>query len=237
MNPVPYIPLDIPLCLPNEDDIYNFCISNSYSNSYNFERGIIVTICSKCPADDWRSSTDFYGGLIHDFENKSLAKIHEKEWWNRVNNSEGLGNLYFHPDFEKKFPNLLDSFKLLPFKYIVHAVVMLVGKLESPIHRDPPVLQLCPEFKNLDIEFNRFNIQLNCFDNSPMFWTDGISKYYLKMSKDYPCYAFNNKDFLHGADAPNEFNKKRMQILIYGIIDPVKYEELISRSKKKFTKK
>lgn len=230
----PFIQLDIPVELPSELDLYTFCISSAFSTNYNHDNGIVIPVACKMPAEDWRSSTNLYAGLICDPGKEKEAKEFEDEWFIRANSQSGLGNLYYNPGFKKRFPALVDAINALPFKFITAAFIMLAGIHESVPHKDPVAMQLDDSNDCPVLEFERFNIQLNCFNQPRFFLTDETSKFYIKVTSTYPCFAFNNRNYLHGADAAESVSENRMQILVYGIIDEHKYFDLIHRSIEKF---
>lgn len=232
--PTPFLQLDIPVTLPNEQDLYTFCVSSSFSSGYKPENGIVVPVACKMPSDDWRSSTNLYGGLIFNPGDEDLSRAYEDAWFQRVNCKEGIGDIHFNPKFESQFPELVSAMNSLPFKYITAAFIMLAGMYESVPHRDPTPLQLVNEYSYFNCQYERFNIQLNCFNNPRFYLTNNNIKHYIKVTPGYPCFAFNNKDFLHGADPAISLTEQRMQILVYGIVDEIKYNDLITKSKEKF---
>jgi hypothetical protein len=126
----------------------------------------------------------------------------------------------------------------LPFKFISGIHLLLAGNRGTSIHNDPPPLKDDPS-QQTEIVPNRYNISLNCFDDPRFYLTkdEGAEKIYMKVTPEYPCFAFDNKNYLHGADAPKTKNEIRMQLLVYGVIDDAKHKELLDRSIAKFLQK
>jgi hypothetical protein len=230
---IPYTPIDLPIELPDETRLFNYCINNTLSKNPNLDNGIVCTVGSMIETDDWRSALDSYEGIICDVDTKHLVEVQHRKGYDAVGNSERLGNFYYEPSFEWGFPELVRFIKQLPFKYFTGVFLMLAGNRDSIPHTDP---------KSLDnysyptvIEPSRYNIQLNNFAD-PKFYIQSVkdsSKDYVKLNKTYPCFAFNNdpSNFVHGAD---KTDKARMQLIIHGVLDVEQHKLLIERSINKF---
>lgn len=231
---IPYTPIDIQVTVPDEEELYNYCLSNSFSKSPNLEEGIICIVGSKEELGDWRTTLNAYNGLISDKGNELLAKEQDTRVYNIVTSSNNLGSFYFEPTFKRQFPELVEACLKLPFKNLVGVFLLLAGHRGSAIHKDPkPVL----DDDSISTVPNRYNISLNCFENPKFFITDGNEKIYMKVTREYPCFAFDNENYLHGADPSDKESIRRMQLLIYGVLDEEKHKELLHRSIAKWTSK
>lgn len=232
---IPYTPIDISVVLPDEDKLYNYCLTHTFSKTPNVDNGIICFVGCKVELEDWRTIIDMYDGRIYDDETESLLDEQCNTIYEAMNNSEGLGQIYFEPDFKRMFPELVDTILQLPFKYFTGIHLMLAGNRESSVHRDPAALS-DSKLQTITLPPDRYNIALNCFEN-PKFYieTEPGVKVYVKLEKEFPCFAFNNRDYKHGADIRDESSLRRMQLLIYGVLDNEKHTELINRSIDKFT--
>lgn len=232
---ISYTPIDLPIQLPDEDELYDYCVSNTLSKTPNLDNGIICIVGCKEDLGDWRAIIDCYEGRIYDDETAHMWAEHYDKLFNATNSVDNVGQLYFEPKFKNKFPTLVDACLKLPFKFITGIHLLLAGNKGTHLHKDPPPMQDDP-LQKTSIVPNRYNISLNCFDE-PRFFVqrpDGTDKTYMKVTREYPCFAFNNEDYLHGADIPGQPNERRMQLLIYGILDNDKHQEVLSRSVEKF---
>jgi hypothetical protein len=220
---IPYTSIDIPIKVPNEDHLYNYCITNTFSKNPKIENGIICLVGCREMLDDWRTTMDADGRCMDDEE---ITKSQYNRLYNIVNESSNTGTIYFEPRFKEQFPELVEACLKLPFKYFTGIFLLLAGKGGSLLHKDPPVLLDGPTQQTL----NRYNISLNCFDNPKFFVIDGSEKIYIKVTKEYPCFAFNGENYLHGADQSDVDSQRRMQLIIHGMLDANKHQELINRS-------
>jgi hypothetical protein len=68
-----------------------------------------------------------------------------------------------------------------------------------------------------------------------MLWSNTFEIRNPIIPKEYPCYAFNNADFLHGSTVPDGRTiGKRIQLVVHGLLDDDKHIELLNRSLDKF---
>lgn len=145
------------------------------------------------------------------------------DWANNRNPINDSG-LFFHPGFEEKFPGLAKCIRSLPFTQIgTSGFIMQMG--EIPPHQDTEYNMQEPRRYIIyvtDPKYNTFYLEHNG------------KKYYPDIDSKYRCFAFNNSDVMHGADATN---RTKILLSTVGIMDPTKHQELLDRSIKKFPDK
>jgi hypothetical protein len=109
----------------------------------------------------------------------------------------------------------------LPFKQIAAAGMMYqIG--ETLAHFDT-------FDKNLPMEPRRYNMYMTdpAYNTFWLARDNTTEKFYPKVDRNYPIFAFNNWDIKHGTDAPTNL---KIVVGIQGVIDNEKHEELIERS-------
>lgn len=233
-----YVQLDIPVKeIPANDDVYNYIITNTYNKNPDVSNGIICIVGSKKNLTDFRTTLDIYSGVICGEENKETFEEHQDTLYRAINDTNNIGEFYYEPVFAKKFPQLVEAVEQFPFKYKTAVFLMLAGSKGSPIHQDPVLHSFDPSIKNTVVP-DRFNIQLSYFENARFYICDkeGNDKTYIRVTREYPCFAFDNQNYHHGADVPIE-NEIRMQVLVFGLLDNEKHKELINRSLEKWKDK
>ena len=203
-----YTPIDIPLRVPDHAVLVDYIKNNHMTNlqdTYGYT-SLLAAIASRTPVNDWRDATDV-------FSNNSYEQI-----INPV--------LYFPPFVTSLFPELIKLLYELPYKQILGAGISLHTNYLAPHDDDvDPNFPTSPE---------RYNVLL-----SPHYGQDSFfickektgHRDYPTILKDYPVYAFNNKDIYHGADTVLD---QRVIMICSGIIDEDKHQALISRSADKF---
>lgn len=207
-----FTPLDIPVELPNVQDLYNWAIENSFrQNNYKqFELGWFTHSPVACciQPNDWRDVSELYRVEDH-LKNQYL----------------GTGTV-FHPEFEKLFPTIVEAIKAMPFKELTGASVKI---------------QYGPTFAHKDdihtieddglCEPKRITMLLTEIEHSTL-WLETDQRYYPKIPPSYPVYAFNNHDCFHGSD----FKEGRIRMILdtAGMLDASKHRQLLNRSIEKF---
>jgi hypothetical protein len=190
-------------------------------------KGMHIPIACRVDLKDWRGYIGWYGEYFASTEAEAEALYRYRDCLLEEVDYDAPSSLYFNPEFEKQFPTLVNAIKQLPFKHLYTVVLGVANNArESTAHRDTHN-QFNP------FELDRVNIQVNAFGVNGYFLQDGDKKYYPRVSKEYPCYVFNNKDVLHGAD-PVEHPTSRMLIVTGGILDKEKYQALLDTSLEKF---
>ena len=209
-----FTPLDIPISLPNEQEIYDWAEANTFrQNEYKqYELGWFThspVACCILP-DDWRDVKELY-----------KVEDHLK------NQVVGNTNTFFHPEFAKLFPQLVEAIKALPFKELTGASVKIQRGPSFPHQDDLHTI----EGDGLS-EPKRITMSLTNVDHSMLYLEKNGQKYYPKIPAGYPCYAFNNADVMHAAD----YDPTRIRIILdtAGMLDVEKHQELIKRSISKF---
>lgn len=214
MGTILYTPLDIPVALPDEKEIYDWAEQNTFiqTNYKQYELGWFthspVACCIK--PDNWRDVKELY--KVEDHLKKQIV---------------GNNETFFHPEFYKLFPQLVKAIKALPFKELTGASIK-IQRGPSFSHRDD--LHTI-EDAGLE-EPKRITMSLTNVKYSTLYLEKDNVKMHPKIPEGYPCYAFNNKDVFHGAD----YNSTRIRIILdtAGMLDAAKHKELIDRSVEKF---
>jgi len=203
-----YTPIDIPLRVPDHALLVDY-IENNYITNLQSTYGytsLLAGIASRTPVDDWRNAN-------HVFSDSSYEQTD-----NPV--------LYFPPRVISLFPELIKLLYKLPYKQVLGAALSLHTKYLAPHDDDTDT--------NNPSSPERYNILLSPHYGQDSFFickeVDG-PRDYPTILKDYPIYAFNNKDIYHGADPVLDH---RVIMICSGIIDEEKHRALIARSVEKF---
>lgn len=209
-----YTQIDIPIVLPEPADMEDFhsthCTLNKDYEDIIQNRHDYTVACSRYPVDNWRILP--------------TAKYMDKADWKK---SSEEYHLNWNPDFVKRFPTLVDAILAAPFKEIAFAGWM--RQINAyPAHTDSydPLQPTEPR---------RYNILLTEPEHNTFWLEDGKGgEVRPNSSKEYPMFAFNNTDVLHGTKPITKF---KLMMGIVGIIDEEKHIELITRSVNKFPDK
>lgn len=201
-----YTPLDIKFTLPNYSDVLTY-INNNYIIGLEEHTGYNSWQCpiaTPFPATDWRKADQIYPPT-------ELSEFKQ---------------LNFAPGILEKFPELQLIIDSLPYKTIygigfnLHRAPLLAHR-DALIDNDPP-------------ELERINILISPHYGQDSFFlqpTLDSTPTYPVILKEYPAYAFNDTVMYHGADPVLD---NRIIIVVVGILDKEKHQELITRSVKKF---
>lgn len=203
-----YTPVDLKCSIPNYNDLLEYIESNFITNLPS-TLGYTSKLCplaAHYSVKDWRDANDV-------FRNNGTGYRLEED-----------PVLYFAPDVTNKFPELFDIAFSLPYKQI-YGLGLNLHTNSLPAHRDEIDLTgaTSPE---------RYNVLLSPhYEKDSFFIQLNDHKVYPKILEEYPVYAFNNKDVLHGADIVLD---NRVILICDGILDHEKHLELVERSSKKF---
>ena len=203
-----YTPIDIPLQVPDHTLLVDYIKNNYITNlqdTYGYT-SLLAGIASRTPINDWRDANDVFSD-------------------NNYEQTDGL-ILYFPPNVTSLFPELIKLLYELPYKQILGAALSLHTNYLAP--HDDDADPNCPSRPE------RYNVLLSPHYDQDSFFickeVDG-QRDYPTILKDYPVYAFNNKDIYHGADTVLD---QRVIMICSGIIDEEKHQMLINRSTEKF---
>jgi len=209
-----FTPLDIPINLPDEQEIYDWAEANTFRQTEykQYELGWFThspVACCMLP-DDWRDVKELY--KVEDYLKNQVV---------------GNADTFFHPEFAQLFPQLVEAIKALPFKELTGASVKIQRGPSFPHQDDLHTI----EGDGL-IEPKRITMSLTDVGHSMLYLEKNGQKYYPKIPFGYPCYAFNNADVMHAAD----YDPTRIRIILdtAGMLDIEKHQELIKRSISKF---
>jgi hypothetical protein len=202
-----YTPIDIACKVPDRQQLTDYVLNNYMTNvpettGYN---SLLCAIASRNDVTDWRDATQIF--VEDDFQNLNKNT-----------------QLKYAPGV---MPELKEILEALPFREIIGAGLNLQTNV-LPAHRDE-ILDLSNPMSP-----ERYNVLLTPHYGIESFFlakTLDSEKDYPTILEDYPIYAFNNKDFYHGADPVLD---NRIIMICAGLIDHTRHEELIKRSSEKF---
>jgi hypothetical protein len=156
-------------------------------------------------------------------EPKDWHRYDKDIWDNRRKEGENHG-VVLHPGFTEIFPSLANCLKQLPFKQLtVSGMLYQMG--EIPPHRD------AHDTRN-PTEPRRYTIYLTHPKHNTFYFSrdeSGSKKIYPNLIT--PCFAFNNTDVYHGAEATN---RPKIILTMAGILDNTAHEHLLEKSLKKY---
>jgi hypothetical protein len=167
---------------------------------------LLAAIVSRNPVDDWQNANDVFADNSYELRPTQ--------------------HLFFAPNVTALFPELFQTLFALPYKQILGAALSLNTNYLPP-HND----EVDPNFPSSP---ERYNVLLSPHYDQDSFYICKEKtghRDYPTILKDYPVYAFNNKDIYHGADPVLD---QRVIMICSGIIDEEKHQQLINRSVEKF---
>lgn len=135
-------------------------------------------------------------------------------------------DIFFAPGIKELFPSIVDLIYRLPYKQLIGAGFNLHENTLYP-HRDDVDT-------NLPYTPERYNVLLSPhYELDSFFVCENIDskKVYPTILEDYPVYAFDNRNYYHGADPVLD---DRIILVCVGIIDEHKHKQLIDSSVEKF---
>ena len=206
---IAYTPVDLPFQVPDYSALVSYVESNYLINledTFGYT-SLLCPLVARHPVTNWRDATDVFS------DNNEGFNIIDKY------------QLYFPPNVRELFPSLFELLNLLPYDQIVGAALNMHLK-DLPAHQD--------EIDTNEIYGpDRYNVLLSPHYGQQSFFVskDKINKDYPVILKDYPVYAFDNKNIYHGADIVLD---KRIIMVCAGVINNSKHQEIIDRSVEKF---
>jgi hypothetical protein len=194
---------------PDHNELVKYIESNYLSNVHETfgYTSMICPLASRHPVSDWRNALDVFSDSDQGYD---LQEEYQ---------------LYYPADVRELFPSLFQLVDQLPYKQII-GLALNIHTTDLPPHRD--------EVDSTDVFGpERYNVLLSPHygDDSFFISKDKITKDYPVILKEYPVYAFNNKDIYHGATPVLD---KRVIMICGGVIDNDKHQSLINRSIDKF---
>jgi len=207
-----FTPIDIDFEMPGEQELIDWYNSHVILDTdyweYTENRHQWCLVASRQNLSNWRS----FDGWKTWTQNREL--IHSN-------------NLFFHDDFEQKFPSLANAIRQLPFKEIGAAGFIKQMGSEIRPHNDTD--------NDYDfIEPRRYVFFVSKIEENTFYLMPNGTKVYPNIHPKYRLSAFNNSACPHGADAPRGW---KMLLSITGILDKEKHEALLQRSIEKFVDK
>jgi len=176
--------------------------------------------------DYWEYTEDrhVWAKVVTSTEPNHWRRYDKVEWDNRRVPIDNPG-IFFHPGFEKTFPDIANCIRQLPFKQLsIGGMLYQLG--EIPLHQDTYDIHEPSEPR-------RYTIYLTNPDENTFYLSkdESSEKIYIKINKEYGCFVFNNSQMLHGA-SPKLGEK--IILTMAGIIDNDKHVALIEQSLLKF---
>jgi hypothetical protein len=168
---------------------------------------MICPLATRHPVSDWRNALEVFS------DGCPGNKLQEEY------------QLHYPDGVQDIFPSLFQLIELLPYKQII-GIALNMHTNDLPPHRD--------EIDSTDVFGpERYNVLLSPHYGEQSFFIskDKVTKDYPVILKEYPVYAFNNKDIYHGATPVLD---KRIIMICAGVIDNDKHRSLINRSVDKF---
>ena len=205
-----FTPIDIEFELPSEQELIDWYESHKILDTdyweYTANRHQWCLVASRQNLKNWRSFDGW------------------KEW-TKNRNLIGSDQLFFHDDFEQRFPSLANAVRQLPFKEIGASGFIRQMGAEIEPHFDTDNVY---DF----LEPRRYVFFVSKIEENTFYMYPNGKKVYPRIHSKYRLCAFNNSACEHGADPPKGW---KMLLSTTGILDKEKHEELIKRSVEKFS--
>lgn len=232
-----YTPIDIDITLPSHDDLVNY-VKNmtilSPDDPYN--EGITLMVGHIAKMDSYKAHMSWKnGGLLVDKDNPNLTTeavaLYDSKFIKEIDR-ERKYNFYWEPEFQSRFPSIVEAISKMPFKQLFAVFFGYAGYEISPTHRDNY------NFMNeITVPVERYNILLTRHSLPCFYFTkekENTKHIFPNIKKSNPIYAFDNRVCFHGSSKPDDTTKDRIQLLVWGTIDVDAHTELINRSVAKF---
>ena len=230
-----FTPVDIEVELPSQQDLISYCKSRSVEHPYDVSRGLVIPVACRDDLSPWNFVMDFHSIRFSDKLESDIENNQFRDSLKGIDLNATFENLHWEPRFKNLFPELIDAVRQQPWKLFNAVFLTLVGDKPSLLHKDPDTDWGGADSGWSTITPERYNIMLTCHETPVMIWSNETETYNPAIDKRYPCYAFNNADFLHGSTVPDERTiGKRIQLVVHGVLDDTKHIELLTRSIKKF---
>jgi len=205
-----FTPIDIEFELPSEQELIDWYNSHKMLDTdyweYTENRHQWCLVASRENHTNWREFIAW-------------------QKWTTNRNLIGSTELFFHDDFELKFPSLANAIRQLPFKEIGATGFIRQMGAEIEPHMDTDNVYGFEEPR-------RYVFFVSKIEDNTFFMYPNNNKVYPIIHPKYRLSAFNNTACEHGADSPRGW---KMLLSTTGILDKEKHEALIKRSIEKFS--
>lgn len=203
---IAYTPIDLEVEPVNQKLLSNY-VKQNYIQNIEYTSKLCM-IATRHEVSDWTDSREVFDKETTGYKLKENYEI------------------FFAPGVENLFPSIVKLIKCLPYKQLIAAALNLH---EMPLH---------PHRDEVDDSYpytpERYNVLLTPHFSQDSFFickTETSEKIYPKILEDYPVYAFDNRNYYHGADPVLD---DRIILVCGGVIDTDKHKALIDKSVEKF---
>lgn len=203
---VAYTPINIKFDPVDTGALLEYVRSNHIKNiDYTSKLCMIAT---RHEIYDWTNADEVFGKETTGYKEKEDYQIH------------------YAPGIKQLFPSIVNLLQNLPYKQLIAAAFNL--------HEQP----LYPHQDEVDDSYpltpERYNVLLTNHFSQKSFYiceTETSEKIYPTILEEYPVYAFDNRNYFHGADPVLD---DRIILVCAGVIDKEKHDKLIQQSIEKF---
>jgi hypothetical protein len=203
---VAYTPIDLAFD-PVDTNLLLDYVNKNYVTNIDYTSKLCV-IATRHSVNDWTDGREVFDKETTGYRLKDNYRV------------------FFAPEVETLFPSVIDLISRLPYKQLIAACFSLHENVLHP-HRDEvdDSHPYTPE---------RYNVLLTPhFTEKSFFVSEHLEseKIYPTMLEEYPVYAFDNRNYFHGADPVLD---KRVILVCAGVIDEDKHKALVDTSVEKF---
>lgn len=219
---IAYLPIDIDVQLPNEQQIIDFCYEHKIpeltQTKDNIKHWYKIPVCGRCESADWYDIEKFK----HTLYNRFVPNLYPVKYANEI---------------DRVFPEIPYMLEQLPFKELSF-VVMLMQREEVECHTDNQQNDYVvdPSEISIDIEPRRYNIQLTRH-GLPSFYVSkdkDSERFYPSITREQPCFALCEQYHWHGADY---VTSDKVMLAVFGILDRTKHQQMLADNLAKYKDK
>jgi hypothetical protein len=209
---IAYLPIEIDVRLPDPQIILDYI--DAYQLKTKHTTWKIAPILGRVNTENW-------------YEGNAYANV----IYNRYNTSIKSKTQYAN-NIDKLMPEIPYMLSQLPFKQLTFGL-LLEQMTEVTKHHDVQAYDIYNDLTEIEHEPRRFNILMTRHSEKAFYLSESLESenVYPIITKENPCFAFNERHYLHGSDyiGPN-----KVMIMAGGIIDKKKFKDMIDRNLKKF---
>jgi hypothetical protein len=211
---IAFLPIEIDVQLPDPQIIFDYLEKYQIKTKHTSWR--MAPILGRAPSTDWYDS-NAYPKIIYNRYNSSITDIPQ-----------------YANGIDKLMPEIPYMLNQLPFKTLTYA--LFLEQLEEVTkHNDMQIHDVCDDPSEIAIEHEprRFNFLLTRHSEKAFFVSESMDaeKIYPIITKEHPCFAFNEQQYLHGADY---IGPGKIIIMAGGLLDRKKHKKMIEENLEKF---
>jgi hypothetical protein len=211
---IAFLPIDIEYDMPDEDKIIQYCkdfhvpmeLTKAYAPAWE-----ITPVCGRFAPEQWWDPA-----------------VNHVRWSERY--LPNMGPLQYVNDIDTKFPEIRKMIEQFPYKEI-GCVALARQVIPVSCHVDWFKTDKDSEVDERSItnEPRRFNIQMTKRTYKSFYVADSEEgeRYHINLPKNVPGFAITEMYNWHGADM---VGPDKIMLVMYGIIDKEKRDELVRRS-------